>query len=111
MTNNYPKPKWWRLYAIVPVTLALLMVDSQLALPPLGHKLVEILIVLVTVGLMGLWVLANAVALEGSDAAEQPALDTVGDRRRSGAVPRGGLGMSAPAGQIDTDALIRLRNN
>jgi hypothetical protein len=111
MWNAYPKPRWWRLYAILPLAVALLAIDSQLALPSLGHKLVEILIVIVTVGLMGLWVVANALALECSDAAEQAATDTVGDRRRGGVVARGRMGMSAPTAPIDTDALVRLRNN
>jgi hypothetical protein len=108
--NIYPKPKWWRLYAIVPLTLALLVLESQLALPNLGHKLVEILIVVVTVGLMGLWVLANAAALECSDAAEQQAADMALKRRRRGAVAWGS-GMSAQTTQVDTDALVSLRNN
>ena len=67
MSNAYPKPKWWRLYAVLPLALALFVLESQLALPDVGHKLVQIGIVLFVVGLIGLWLTANARALELQD--------------------------------------------
>ena len=106
--ENYQKPTWWRLYAIVPFTLTLLAIESQLALPDLGHKLIEILIVVVTVGLMGLWVMANAVALEYGDAS---LLATVTEAVPQRAVARGGSGRSVAQAPVDTDALVTLRNS
>jgi hypothetical protein len=123
MDNIYPKPKWWRLYAIAPVTLTLLVIDSQLALPSLGHKLLEILIVLVTVALMGLWVLANAVALEWSDIADEQLVRTLfvspsvsaqqSSRLRHNCADGWWPSASEPAqvAQSEMDALAAQRNN
>jgi hypothetical protein len=100
MENNYPKPKWWRLYTILPVAVGLLLIDSQLALPSLGHKLVEIGIVLLTSALLGTWVLANAAALEWGDiAADDEA--RVAARQQAAGLPA----------LIDMAALARERNN
>ncbi len=53
------KVKWWLLYAIIPLSLGLLWLDSQFRLQPLAHRWLEVGIVLVSFGLMALWVRAN----------------------------------------------------
>ena len=109
MYNDYPKPRWWRLYAILPLAVALLTVDAQLALPSLGHKLFEIMIVLVTVALMGLWVWTNAAALEWSDIADDDARDV---RARANRLPqRQQLDISSLRAQTAMAASVKERTN
>ena len=58
-----PKPKWWLVFALVPLTIALLVLDEAVPLPTQGHQLLEFGIILVTFGLMALWVHASQGAL------------------------------------------------
>ena len=58
-----PKPKWWLLYAVVPIGLALL-VAADLASPSDGWRQVaEGVASLVILGATALWVRMNRVAL------------------------------------------------
>ena len=70
-----PKPKWWLLYAVLPLGAALLVAVDLLS-PSAGWRMVaEGAATLVTLGLMACWVRANrlALALLGAPgAAEQP---------------------------------------
>ena len=58
-----PKPKWWLVFALVPLTIAFLVVDESIPLPTQGHQLLEFGIILVTFGLMALWVRVSQGAL------------------------------------------------
>ncbi len=58
-----PKPKWWLLYALLPIMAALLALDHLLNVPEPIHQIVEILILVLIFGLMALWVVANGAAL------------------------------------------------
>ncbi len=60
---NSPKPKWWRLYSTFPLALVLLVLEHRLPLSPGEHQAVQIGIVLVTFGLIYLWLRANTVTL------------------------------------------------
>jgi hypothetical protein len=81
MMINYPKPNWWTLFAILPLMVGLFAVESQLALPTLGHQIALIGIVFVFVGLVGLWTMANAVALAYDDAPHMTFMDLTADDR------------------------------
>lgn len=58
------KANWWLLFALLPFMLLLLVGDALLPETLVGHGVVEIGIVLVTFGLMALWVHANADAIQ-----------------------------------------------
>lgn len=73
--NNYPKPNWWTLFALLPLLVVLFAGESQLALPTLGHQIAQIGIVLAFVGLLGIWTMANAVALAYDDAPDMTFMD------------------------------------
>jgi hypothetical protein len=72
MSNEYAKPQWWRLYAILPLSLLLLLIESQLSLPPAGHQLAQTGIAIVMVGMMAWWVLSNAYALVSEEEGKLP---------------------------------------
>jgi hypothetical protein len=57
------KPAWWLLYALVPIMVALFVIEHYLVLSELGHKLVQLVIVVVVFGAMALWVRANETSL------------------------------------------------
>jgi hypothetical protein len=58
-----PKPKWWLLYAVVPLAL-LLLIAADLTSPSGGwRKFAEGMASLGIMGAMALWVRANRVAL------------------------------------------------
>lgn len=61
------RPKWWRLYALGPLMMGLLILESRFALSPAIHQALEGGIILVTFGLMVLWVHANRAALEDEE--------------------------------------------
>jgi hypothetical protein len=58
------KANGWLLFALLPFMLLLLVGDALLPETPVGHGIVEIGIVLLTFGLMALWVHANAYAIQ-----------------------------------------------
>jgi hypothetical protein len=70
-----PKPKWWLLYAVLPLG-AVLLVAADLVAPSAGWRLVaEGTATLVIIGLMACWVRANRLALAllgAAEEAEQP---------------------------------------
>ncbi len=70
--NEYRRPSWWALYAIVPIVVAMLALETRLALSPIGHQIAQIGIVLLFMGLVGFWYTANADALVYEDS-RQPA--------------------------------------
>lgn len=70
MSSNNADPKWWRLYLIFPLLIALFAVDSRLKLSVREHQIVQILILLTSFGYMVLWLKANAKALSAMDQAQ-----------------------------------------
>lgn len=56
------KPKWRLLYAILPLSAGLLWLDGRLTFQLQAHQLLETGIVLISFGLMALWVRANRTA-------------------------------------------------
>ena len=70
MSSNYVRPKWWQLYLIFPLLIALFMLDNRLKLSLRGHQVVQIGIILFVFGLMYLWLKANARALSEMDGSQ-----------------------------------------
>lgn len=63
MDPNQRKPAWWLLYATVPLFFVLVWPALQLHMPFWAHPGVEIGILVLTFGLIGLWLHANGKAL------------------------------------------------
>ncbi len=60
-------PKWWQLYALFLVPVILLVVQQQLPLSSGDHEAAQIAIILLTYGLIQLWLIANTAALAEAD--------------------------------------------
>ncbi len=58
---------WWLVFALLPLMILLLFGDALLPESPFGHRVLEVGIVLVTFGLMALWVRANQHSLVEND--------------------------------------------
>ena len=58
-----PKPQWWLLYAVIPLMIVLFALESQMHGSLIEHRVMEFGIVLLTFGLMAMWVRANEAAL------------------------------------------------
>jgi hypothetical protein len=67
MSDQNKNPKWWQLYLIFPLFMALFAVDNRLKISTRGHQAVQIGIILLIYGLVHLWLKANARALSGMD--------------------------------------------
>lgn len=61
------KPKWWLLYSTVPLMIGALVLEARLPNPETVHRVFELGIVLVEFSLMGLWLRANADALQNEE--------------------------------------------
>jgi hypothetical protein len=61
------RPKWWQLYLIFPLLIALFALDHRLRLPTRGHIVLQVGILLFVYGLIYLWLKANAKALSNMD--------------------------------------------
>ena len=70
MSSNHSHPKWWQLYLIFPLLIALFAVDTRLQLPTIGHQAVQIGAVMLIYGLIHAWLKANARALSAMDRAQ-----------------------------------------
>lgn len=58
-----PKPTWCLLYLTIPLMIALLLADARMPYPLVVHRVAEFAIVIVSFGLMGVWVKASETAL------------------------------------------------
>ena len=67
MSSKPIRPKWWLLYLIFPLLIALLSLDIRLQLSTLGHQVIQIGIILLIYGLVHAWLKANARALSATD--------------------------------------------
>ena len=57
------RPQWWQMYLLVPLMIVLLVMESKMASPLPVHRFLQFGIVVVTFGLMALWVHMNQVTL------------------------------------------------
>lgn len=62
--NTYCKPRWWVLYLLYAVMLALLFAQAPLPIAVGWHKFMEIVITSVMLGLMAVWMRRNARVLD-----------------------------------------------
>ena len=67
MSSPNKNPKWWQLYLVFPLLIALFTVDNRLKISTRGHQAVQIGIVLLVYGLVHLWLKANSRALSRMD--------------------------------------------
>jgi hypothetical protein len=67
MSSQEIHPKWWRLYLVFPLLIALFMIDFRLRLSERGHRAAQIGILLIVYGFIHLWLKANAAALSNMD--------------------------------------------
>jgi hypothetical protein len=67
MSSNHARPKWWQLYLIFPLLIALFTVDTRLKFSTRGHQVFQIGAVLLVYGLVHVWIKANARALSAMD--------------------------------------------
>ena len=70
MSSNNSHPRWWQLYLIFPLLIALFAVDTRLKLSTRGHQVIQICAVLLIYGLVHVWLKANARALSAMDQAQ-----------------------------------------
>jgi len=67
MSSQDLRPKWWQLYLIFPLLIALFVVENRLKISARGHQVVQIGILLIIYGLVHLWLKANSAALSKMD--------------------------------------------
>ena len=67
MQGKKQQPSWWLLYLSLPVMIGLFLIEMRLSLSGAGHRLAEIIIVLVVFGFMWIWVNANTGAIIHED--------------------------------------------
>jgi hypothetical protein len=58
-----PRPRWWRLYLVLPFMAGAFVVEHSLPLAQSDHTLAEIGIVVLVYGWIHLWLRANTAAL------------------------------------------------
>jgi len=67
MNSSNACPRWWQLYLLFPILIALFIVDHQLRLSTHGHEVMQIGILLIVYGLVYWWLKANSIALSEMD--------------------------------------------
>lgn len=65
------KPNWWIIFAIVPLMLVAILVESRFKYPPEVHELADCAIVIVSFGLMVGWMRSNESALMEEEIARE----------------------------------------
>jgi hypothetical protein len=57
------RPRWWVLFGLLAVTVALFIKEAQVPVPIFEHKILEIVILLVFCGAVTLWLTFNPRSL------------------------------------------------
>jgi hypothetical protein len=65
--DNEPRPRWWVLYSVLPLTTGLFVLEIRTPESPSWHTLAELGIVLFTFVYVWLWLSANSLALIQQD--------------------------------------------
>jgi hypothetical protein len=63
MGRRNVRPVWWKLYLIVAIGLALMVLDAKAPLSELGHEITECGLLLLIYALVGLWLRASQLGL------------------------------------------------
>jgi hypothetical protein len=96
MSDNDPRSHWWALYAVLPLTVGLFVLEVNTAMSPVWHQVAEIGIVLFAFIYVELWLSANTLALMRRD--DDWRRQAVGpDKSRLHIVPK----PAKPSGQCD----------
>jgi hypothetical protein len=67
MQSKKQRPSWWLLYLSLPMLIGLFLIEMRLSLSDAGHRLAEIIIVLVIFGFIWVWLNANTGAIVQED--------------------------------------------
>jgi hypothetical protein len=67
MFNQERRPRWGILYMALPLAAGLFWLQMQAPLPEVGHRAAEVGVVLLTFGLVELWLRANRLAILNED--------------------------------------------
>lgn len=59
MFSKISRPKWWLMYLLLPVLIGLLVIEIEIPISEVGHRVVEVGIVVLIFGLIELWFRAN----------------------------------------------------
>ncbi len=65
------KPNWWLVFAIVPLMIVAILVESQFKYPAGVHEVADCAIVIVSFGLVVGWMRSNESALEEEEIAKE----------------------------------------
>jgi hypothetical protein len=65
MSDKNPQPRWWILYAVLPLASGLLVLEVDTPMSPVLHQVAEVGIVLFAFGFVELWMISNTLALVG----------------------------------------------
>src|SRR3989304_1011174 len=71
MFNQERGPKWGILYLVLPLAAGLFWLQMQAPLPEAGHRVAEVCVILLTYGLVALWLRANRLAIFNEDHRKQ----------------------------------------
>jgi hypothetical protein len=63
MPDNDSRPHWWILYAILPMTVGLFVLEVNTTMPPVLHQVAEVGILLFAFACVELWLNASTMAL------------------------------------------------
>ncbi|MBI3739803.1 MAG: hypothetical protein HY258_12215 [Chloroflexi bacterium] len=70
MSSKARGPRWWQVYALLPLLVALFLLEMRLPFSEIGHEIAQIGILVIIFGLVHLWLHANASALRRMDMEE-----------------------------------------
>ena len=65
------KPNWWVVFAIVPLMIIAILIESQFKYEAGVHEVADCVIVVVSFGLMVSWMRSNEAALEEEEIAKE----------------------------------------
>ncbi len=64
MFGKISRPNWWLLYLLLPVLVGLLVIETKVPISEVGHRVVEVGIVLLVFGLIELWLRTNNTRIQ-----------------------------------------------
>ena len=70
MSSKTRGPRWWQLYAMLPLLVGLFLLEMRLPFSETGHVIAQLVILGIIFGLVHLWLRANASALRRMDMEE-----------------------------------------
>lgn len=79
MGKERRRPSWWQLWLLLPGLGILAFLEARASLSPVGHRVVEVAIILVVYGLVYVWLRASQAELlrESRDGLSQTRVETI----------------------------------